>query len=539
MSKRLNIAQAQIKCRVGDIDGNCDKIVQTAQQAAQQQADLVIFPELTLCGYPAHDLLLRPSMQLRIERALQRLLTELPTDLYCVIGLPWYENQQCFNSCVVIHQAQVIARYHKQRLPAAPVFNEPNYFAAGQQSVLFDLQGTRCALLICEDLWHPEPIAHAKQAGAELILSLNASPYEIDKSTAREQQISQQATTHQLAIIYTNLVGGQDDFIFDGQSFVMDQQGQIMQRAPAFTQGLYLTQFAAQRPLPTNVTPLLDYHASVYQALVLGLQDYVQHNGFKGVLLGLSGGIDSAMVLAIAADALGADRVEAVMLPYHYTAQISQEDAAEQAKRMQVNYRSLAIAPMVESFLSTLEPVFAGLAKDTTEENLQARCRGTLLMAISNKTGYLLLTTSNKSETAVGYSTLYGDMAGGFALLKDVPKTLVYELARYRNSLGYVIPQRVIDRPPSAELSPDQKDSDSLPDYPILDEILRLYVEQDQSAEAIVEQGFEREVVYKILRLVDLNEYKRQQAAVGPRITRRSFGSDRNYPISNGWARGI
>jgi len=538
MPNLLRIAQAQIKCRVGDIEANVEKILHYAEQAAQQQADLVLFPELTLCGYPAQDLLLRPSMQLRIEAALNRLQAQLPKALYCVIGLPWLENTQRFNSAVVIYQGQIVHWYHKQQLPGAPVFAEPNYFSAGNSSSTFKVKGVDCALLICEDLWHPAPVKQAKAAGAEIILTLNASPFELDKQSQREQLLSALATQHQLSIYYTNLVGGQDDFIFDGQSIALNPQGQLTLRAPAFTEGLYLPEFNHQALPSQTITPLLPMLASAYQTLVLALQDYVQHNGFKGVLLGLSGGIDSAMVLAIAADALGADKVEAVMMPYHYTAQISQDDAAEQAKLMGVAYRSLAIAPMVESFLATLEPVFAGLPKDTTEENLQARCRGTLLMALSNKSGYLVLTTSNKSETAVGYSTLYGDMAGGFALLKDVPKTLVYELARYRNNLGYVIPERVIERAPSAELSPDQKDEDSLPPYPLLDEILRLYVEEDQSAQAIIQQGFAEEVVLRILRLVDLNEYKRQQAAVGPRITKRSFGADRHYPITNAWPRG-
>ena len=382
-------------------------------------------------------------------------------------------------------------------------------------------------------------------AKADMIVSLNASTFHLNKQAEREQMLSRHAQHADMPILYASQVGAQDDLIFDGGSCAINAQGNLRQRAPAFSEELCAVELqfthSDSHIERSSIAPLLSEEASVYQALMLSLRNYVEQNGFKGVLLGLSGGIDSALVLAIAADALGADKVQAVMMPYHYTAQISQDDAAEQARTMGVDYKTLAIAPMVEAFTQTLAPVFADMpatAHDTTEQNLQARCRGNLLMALSNKNGYLVLTTSNKSETAVGYSTLYGDMAGGFALLKDIPKLLVYRLARYRNSLNRVIPERVITRAPSAELSPDQKDEDNLPPYEILDEILRLYVEDDQSAQAIIARGFDPEVVMRILRLVDLNEYKRRQAALGPRISKRSFGSDRRYPITNHWQRG-
>ncbi|MFT0212581.1 NAD+ synthase [Pseudomonas sp. F1_0610] len=541
MPSQLHIALAQINLRVGDISGNVQRVLDAAQQAYQQQADLIVFPELTLCGYPAQDLLLRDSMQLRIENALQQLCQELP-DIQVILGLPWSQEGMRYNSCAHIHQGKVKHLYFKQFLPNYAVFDEQRYFAAGNTSCIIECKGIKLALSICEDIWHDSPMLQAKKQGAHALISINASPYNYGKQQEREMLVTRQAKQGSMPVIYLNLVGGQDELVFDGNSFACNADGNLAYRAPAFKETIEC--ISLQKTAETlainkhKIAAPLTKAASVYQALVLAIQDYVQYNGFKGVLLGLSGGIDSALVLALASDALGADKVEAVMMPYHYTAQISQDDAAEQANTLGVKYQVAPIAPMVEAFLQTLTPIFGAQPKGITEENLQARCRGSLLMAMSNKTGALVLTTSNKSETAVGYSTLYGDMAGGFAPLKDVPKTLVFELAKYRNTLGKCIPERVISRPPSAELSPDQKDEDSLPAYPVLDEILRLYVDDDHSANDIIARGFAPEIVMKVLRLVDINEYKRRQAAVGPRITKRSFSLDRRYPITNAWRRG-
>ncbi|MCC6075965.1 NAD+ synthase [Pseudomonas sp. GCM10022188] len=543
MSQVLRVAMAQLNLRVGDIRGNVERIIEAAGQARQRwQADVIVFPELSLCGYPPEDLLLRDSMQLRIEAALERLCREV-RGIRLLVGFPWEEGERRYNACALIDDGQLVARYHKQKLPNYQVFDEKRYFDAGSQSCVVPIAGVPVALTICEDVWHAEPTAAARAAGARLMLNLNASPFHRDKQRVREATLAERAREGGLPIVYVNQVGGQDELVFDGGSCVVAANGHVLQRAPAFAEGLFLAELHVDadlvQPQPADCAPLPTVEASVYQALVLGVRDYVQRNGFKGVVLGLSGGVDSALTLAVAVDALGADKVEAVMMSYRYTAQMSLEDAEAEARTLGVAYRVLPIEPMVEAFLATLAPVFAGLAPDTTEENLQARCRGTLLMAISNKKGYLVLTTGNKSEVAVGYCTLYGDMAGGFDVLKDVPKTLVYRLCEYRNGLGgEVIPQRVIDRPPSAELAPDQKDEDSLAPYPVLDEILRLYVEEDQSADAIIACGFAADTVRKILRLVDLNEYKRRQAAVGPRITQRGFGRDRRYPITSGWQLG-
>ncbi|WP_095067229.1 NAD+ synthase [Pseudomonas sp. Irchel 3A18] len=539
MDQRLRVVMAQLNIRVGDVHGNVEKIIEAVQTARDDLgAQVIVFPELTLCGYPPEDLLLRSSMQSRIEKALAR-VREAARGIVIVIGFPWVEDGARYNSCAVISEGEEVARYYKQRLPNYRVFDEKRYFESGSGPCVVNLFGIQVGITICEDIWFSEPLKQACDAGAQIMLTLNASPFHRGKQAEREALLAQRADECSIPMVYVNQVGGQDELVFDGNSFVVDGNGKVTQRAPAFEEGLYVTDFdctdSALVPVPGTVIELLSLEASVYQALVSGVTDYVQRNGFKGVVLGLSGGIDSALVLAVAVDALGAENVEAVMMPYHYTAQMSQDDAREEADILGVKYSVLPIAPMVEAFLATLAPMFEGLGKDTTEENLQARCRGTMLMAISNKKRYLVLTTGNKSEMAVGYATLYGDMAGGFDVLKDVPKTLVFKLCEYRNTQGYVIPQRVIDRPPSAELAPDQKDEDSLPPYPVLDEMLRLYVEQDLSADAIIEEGFDAEVVRKVIRLVDLNEYKRRQAAVGPRITERGFGRDRRYPITSGW----
>lgn len=539
---QLIIALAQLDTLVGDIPGNTQKIITFAQRAiAELRADVIIFPELTLTGYPPEDLLLRPSLDLRIESALGKIQAAL-LPITIVVGYPKRVQGQLLNMTGVIEAGTLITEYAKQCLPNYQVFDEKRYFTAGTEPCIFNLKGVPTALSICEDIWHPEPMAQAKAAGAKLMLNLNASPYHQGKQIEREEIVGQRAREGKMPVVYVNLVGGQDELVFDGGSFVMDAEGQTRCRAPAFTEGL----FAAHIDIiasgilvpPQTLTPISTKHQSVYQALVVGMRDYVNKNRFKGVVLGLSGGIDSALTLAMAVDALGAERVEAVMMPFRYTSELSKDDAAEQARRMGVRYSSISIEPMYEAFMAALSDEFVGTKRDTTEENLQARCRGVVLMAISNKNGLLVLTTGNKSEMAVGYSTLYGDMAGGFDALKDVPKTLVFALAKYRNTLGEVIPSTVISRPPSAELAPDQKDEDSLPPYDILDQILSHYVEQDLSAEAIIAHGFARDQVERVVRLVDINEYKRRQAPVGIRISQRGFGRDRRYPITSGWKMG-
>jgi NAD+ synthase (glutamine-hydrolysing) len=538
----LSLILAQINTLVGDIPGNTTKVLATARDAlAQGMVDAVIFPELTLTGYPPEDLLLRPSLELRIERALGELMAaNLPCAL--IVGYPRFRDGQLYNMAGVIANGQVVAEYAKQQLPNYQVFDEKRYFAAGDKPCVFDLKGVPTALGVCEDIWFAEPMQQAKAAGARLMISLNASPYHQRKQLEREAILAQRAREGSMPVVYTNLVGGQDELVFDGGSVVVDASGITRFRAPAFAEGSYAVALdvvsdAVQVPVQ-QCAPIPDNIAAVYEALVMGLRDYVNKNRFKGVVLGLSGGIDSALTLAMAVDALGSDRVEAVMMPFRYTSDLSKNDAADEAARLGVRYSSISIEPMYEAFMAALSDEFAGTKRDTTEENLQARCRGVLLMAISNKKGYLVLTTGNKSEMAVGYSTLYGDMAGGFDALKDVPKTLVFALSRYRNTISPVIPETVITRPPSAELAPDQKDEDSLPPYDILDRILELYVEQDYSAEAIISQGFAREQVERVVRLVDINEYKRRQAPVGIRISQRGFGRDRRYPITSGWKLG-
>lgn len=546
MATALRTVLAQLNIRVGDIDGNLQRVLDASVQAAHEhEADLIVFPELTLCGYNAQDLLLRESMQIRIKRALDRLCTGLPYKLHALIGYPWYEDGVRYNCCAHFHQGKIQAVYRKQHLPTDPTAFAQRYFTPGTEPLFIEINEIKIAVSIGIDVLQPEFIEQASAAKARMIVSLNASAFHRQKQVQREQMLSDNAERAEMPILYTSQVGAQDDLIFDGGSCAMDAQGNLRQRAPAFAEDLCLVELQFTRSdcyiERSVIIPLLSDEARIYQALVMSLRNYTEDNGFKGVLLGLSGGIDSALVLAIAVDALGADKVQAVMMPYHYTTQISQDDAEEQARTLGVDYKSIEIAPMVEAFTQTLDPVFARMpvpANDTTEQNLQARCRGNLLMALSNKNGYLVLTTSNKSEIAIGYSTLYGDMVGGFAPIKDVPKSFVYRLAHYRNSLKPVIPKRVISRAPSAELAPDQKDTDSLPPYDILDEILRLYVEEDLSALAITAKGFKEETVMQVLRLVDINEFKRRQTAIGPRISKRSFGSDRRYPVTNLWKRG-
>ena len=540
MSATLNIVMAQLNLVVGDIDGNTARVIEAAEQVRDQQgADMVVFPELTLTGYPPEDLLLRPSLRLRLDQAIARLQTVMGIDL--VIGAPLTGSKGLENQALVIRDGQVIARYTKQYLPNYQVFDEKRYFVAGNESCTFECKGVKVGLLVCEDLWFKEPVRQVKEAGAELVVSLHASPFHKDKPARRHEIIRERCSEAGLPVLYVNQVGGQDELVFDGGSFAMNANGQLAIGADFFSESLVNVSFdnSAQAFVKGKVAEIPDLCSRVYDALVTGVRDYVNKNGFKGIVLGLSGGIDSALTLAVATDALGKDRVQAVMMPYRYTSDMSLEDAAEEANILDVEYKVLPIEPMFDAFMNTLNGEFAGHGRDTTEENLQSRCRGVMLMAISNKKGYLVLTTGNKSEMAVGYATLYGDMAGGFDVLKDVPKSLVFKLSEYRNTRGYVIPQRVIDRPPSAELAPDQVDEDSLPPYDDLDTILAMYIEQDQSAEAIVAHGYDRDTVYRVLRLVDINEYKRRQAPVGVRITPRGFGRDRRYPITNGWKPGV
>ncbi|RLQ21423.1 NAD+ synthase [Seongchinamella sediminis] len=536
----LNILMAQINTLVGDFDGNTQRVLDTVARAVNRhERAVVVFPELTLSGYPPEDLLLRPSIALRVQQSLDRLCAELPASAWVVLGYPRRDGNALYNVAGVIHGNELVAEYRKHSLPNYEVFDEKRYFTAGSDPCVVDVDGVQVGLSICEDIWEIEPTADAAEAGAEILLNINSSPYHRGKRDERWKLVTERARQAAFPIVYVNQVGGQDELVFDGGSFAVTADGKVAAAAPGFEEGEYWLDYdGANESEPfSGLAPCEppDEIEAIWKALVLGVRDYVNKNRFKGVVLGLSGGVDSALTLAVAVDALGPERVEAVMMPFRYTSQMSVEDAAEQSETMGVSHKVISIEPIYEAFMASLAEEFAGTAADTTEENLQARCRGVLLMSISNKKGYLVLTTGNKSEMAVGYSTLYGDMAGGFDVLKDCPKTLVFDLCRYRNTLGPCIPQRVIDRPPSAELAPDQKDEDSLPPYEVLDQILEMYVERDMSAEAIIAAGMDRDQVQRVLRLVDVNEYKRRQAPIGVRITRRGFGRDRRYPITSGW----
>lgn len=554
----VTIGMAQANLLVGDIHGNTDRVLAAASDAVTQGYDVIVFPELTLTGYPPEDLLFRDSLQIRIDQALERIRdSRLP--IVIVIGLPWREEGQLFNALAVIDEGECVAVYRKQSLPNYEVFDEPRYFTPGFSPCVVDIHGIPVGFTICEDMWDGIPVEQVSQAGARLLININASPYHHGKGAERRALLSEKARLLQMPILYVNLVGGQDELVFDGQSLAVTASGDCCFEAPAFTEGLYPVRVelsprgeCSLRVHEGQESGCSDLSATApwsleeicYQALVLGLQDYVDKNGFRSAVLGLSGGIDSALTLAIAVDALGADRVEAIMMPFEHTTGLSVALAEEQAAGLGVGYRAIPIVGVYHEFMRALSDEFAGLPADVTEENLQARCRGVILMAISNKKGALVVTTGNKSEIAVGYSTLYGDMAGGFNVLKDAYKTLVYRLARYRNHLAALreeapaIPVGVIERAPSAELAPGQQDSDSLPPYDRLDRILSLYIEHDFSADAIEAQGYAREEVHRVLRLVDRNEYKRRQGPVGIRLTRKGFGRDRRYPITNGWEPG-
>jgi NAD+ synthase (glutamine-hydrolysing) len=528
----MKIAIAQLNAMVGDMHGNAQKIIAYAQEAHANGAQLLVTPELALCGYPPEDLLYRDDFMAANQRVLNAMCQHIPADLSLLVGHPHLHQGNLYNAASLIQRGQVQSTYHKQVLPNYSVFDEARYFVAGDTPFVFVLNDVHIGVLICADGWEQAPAMLAKQAGAELLISLNASPYHMEKLNTRYEIFAQRVHETGLAVIYTNMVGGQDELVFDGASFVLNQQGQVTHQLPAFVEHLSYVDISNHQPVATALTPPLSLEATVYHALTLGLADYVNKNGFPSVVLGLSGGIDSALTLAIAVDALGAERVKVVLMSSEFTSNISVDDAIDIAKRVGVHYSMIPIKTLFDTFRTALAPEFGDRPFDTTEENLQARIRGMLLMALSNKFGSIVLTTGNKSEMAVGYSTLYGDMAGGFSLLKDVPKTLVYKLAAYRNSLTEIIPERIITRAPSAELRPNQTDQDSLPSYEVLDAIMQAYVEEDMSRHAIMQLGYHQKDVMRVTQLIDRNEYKRRQAPVGVRITQKGFGKDRRYPIT-------
>ncbi|OYT88308.1 MAG: NAD+ synthase [Burkholderiales bacterium PBB6] len=556
----MPVALAQINATVGDLPGNARLIADAARAAHAQGARLVLAPELALTGYPPEDLLLRPAFMSACDDALKALAADLAAcdGLHVVVGHPtrWEHAAdvrskslslpQRFNSASVLAGGKVLATYHKRELPNYQVFDERRYFASGRDAghgpVVFEVDGLKFGLLICEDAWFEEPAQAACEAGAQVLCVLNASPFHVDKHGEREARMSRRAASLGVPVLYAHLVGGQDEVVFDGASFAVDAQGVVQARAASFEPDLLALSVTAGGAVHGVVQAIPEPEAQVWSALVLGVRDYLGKNGFPGAIIGLSGGVDSALVLAIAVDALGADKVRTVMMPSPYTADISWLDARDMAERLGVRHDEIGITPMFDAFKGALADQFAGLAEDTTEENIQARVRGTLLMALSNKTGDIVLTTGNKSEMATGYCTLYGDMAGGFAVIKDVAKTLVYRLCEWKNrqptvradgSIGPVIPERIITRPPSAELRPDQKDQDSLPAYEVLDAILSGYMEDDRSIEDLVAAGFARADVERVTRLIKINEYKRRQAPIGIRITHRAFGRDWRYPITS------
>lgn len=537
----IRVALAQLNLRVGDIQGNAERIIQAASRARDEmRADVIVYPELTLTSYPPEDLLLRPHLHELVRQALEK-IGNATSGIDLIIGYPRKENGKLFNSCSLIRNGKIHATYDKQHLPNYSVFDEKRYFTPGTTPRVIDIKGTPVALTICEDIWTPGIGKQAHEAGGRIIFNLNASPYHRDKTNERLNALKANISEGQIPVVYVNLVGGQDELVFDGGSIVMDARAEHCFRAPDFEEGVYRVDIDSNgstgtiaHDYPAHSRILLP-EENIYHALVLGVRDYANKNKFSGAVLGLSGGIDSALTAAIAVDALGNDNVEGVLMPSRYTLDMSNEDALFEANALGIKHHVIPIEKAFNAFNESLAELFAGCKADTTEENIQARCRGVILMAISNKTGKLLLTTGNKSEMSVGYATLYGDMAGGFAPLKDISKLLVYRLSEWRNSVSPVIPQRVIDRPPSAELAPDQKDSDSLPPYEILDPILEAYIEHDETPDQIIAKGFDGATVERIVTLVDRNEYKRRQAAPGVRITKRAFGRDRRYPITSGY----
>ena len=539
--QKLRCVLAQLNLVVGDVDGNTSRIVAAAVAARDQhRADVVLVPELAVSGYPPEDLLFHSGMRLQVGRSLERLKQEI-RGITLIAGYPEYAGNKIFNSAIVIRDGAVLANHRKACLPNYRVFDEKRYFTPGTEPTLVELNGIKAGVLVCEDVWDVQPTYLARQAGAQVLLVINASPYEVGKQAQREQEIVRARIAEAgIPLVFVNLIGGQDELVFDGNSFVMDAKGTVTMRAPAFTEGMYAVDLVmdssgAVKPVPGEIVPLQGEEESVYGALVQGTRDYVDKHRFPGAVLGLSGGVDSALTLVLAVDALGAHRVHSVSMPSRYTSQMSKDDAALQAQWLGVQHSEISIEGMFEATLAALKDEFAGRAPDTAEENIQARCRGVLLMGISNKTGRMLLTTGNKSEMSVGYATLYGDMAGGFAPIKDCSKLLVYRLCAWRNAQSRAIPARVIERPPSAELRHEQKDTDSLPPYEILDPILEAFIEEDLSVDQITARGFDRATVGRILDLVKRNEYKRRQAPPGVRVSRRAFGRDWRYPITSGY----
>ena len=538
MTDTLTIVIGQLNPTVGDVRGNCDKILAAIAQARNElKADIIAFPELMLTGYPPEDLLFRPDLHVQIQQALAT-IQDQAHGIDVLLGFPQKTEAGLFNAAGYFQHQQCLAIYHKQCLPNYGVFDEKRYFTRGEQTCTVDVKGHKIGLLICEDLWHPGPYEACAKAGAELVISINASPFDMSKVQQREAILQTRLQEQPLPIIYVHCIGGQDEVVFDGGSLAINRHGKICQHAGFYCEALHPVTVHMGNDLripEADVPAPLSTEESVYRALVLGVKDYLHKNGFKQALLGLSGGIDSALTLAIAVDAIGAENVEAISLPSRYTSDMSKDDAELMATDLNVKFNEISIEPVFSAFLHSLTDEFAGADVDITEENLQARVRGTLLMAVSNKFNKLVLTTGNKSEMAVGYSTLYGDMAGGFAVLKDVPKTLVYRLANYRNQLSPVIPQRIIDRAPTAELAHGQADQDTLPPYDILDAILERYVELDQDLLEICGAGFDKATVQQVINKVDRTEYKRRQAPPGIKITRRAFGRERRYPITSGF----
>jgi NAD+ synthase (glutamine-hydrolysing) len=552
----LKLCVAQLNFIVGDLDGNVKKIVDAANSAYAEGARLLLTPELSICGYAAEDLFLRPAFIEACNDAVKAVAVQTRglKGMAIVVGHPTGGDsrtrsvavQQRFNAASVLREGATIATYAKRELPNYQVFDERRYFTPGSGVCVFEAgEGTdavKVGLLICEDAWFEEPAQLAQQAGAQLLAVINASPFHVGKGYEREAMMAKRCQSTGLPLVYAHLVGGQDEVVFEGHSFALQADGSVAGRAPSFKENMFLALVEHAYPaikIIAAIEPERTPDADLWDALVLGVRDYIGKNGFPGVLLGLSGGIDSALVLAIAVDALGADKVRAIMMPSPYTADISWIDARDMAHRLGVRYDEISIVPEFEAFKASLAGEFAGRAEDTTEENIQARIRGTLLMALSNKFGSIVLTTGNKSEMATGYCTLYGDMAGGFAVIKDLAKTQVFKICRWRNDNdpygtgSSPIPERIITRPPSAELRPDQKDQDSLPPYEVLDAIVERYMENDQSIASIIEAGFNRADVERVTRLIKINEYKRRQAPIGIRVTHRSFGKDWRYPITS------
>jgi NAD+ synthase (glutamine-hydrolysing) len=538
MQKNIRVVIAQLNLIAGDIQGNLKKHLHAVNTARDELAgDMIVFPELSLTGYPPEDLLLRESFISDAHAALMQFCHEAK-GIHCVVGHPHASAGQVFNSCSLIHAGKILGRYDKQRLPNYGVFDECRYFTPGTHTCVLPVHHLPIGLIICEDLWRLGPAHATVTQGARIIIIPNASPFESDKHEQRLSVLAKRAVQDEVPIVYVNQVCGQDELIFDGGSMVVDAQGQIAHFAGFFEENLLPVDFSIHDNfITTTPTPFIvpKIEDRIYQALVLGLRDYIEKNNFPGAIVGLSGGIDSALTLTIAVDAIGKDKVRAIMMPSRYTADMSNEDAAALAENLGVETETISIEPVYKNFLESLAPSFAGKKTDITEENIQARCRAIILMALSNKYGHIVLTTGNRSEIAVGYCTLYGDMAGGYAPLKDVPKTLVYQLANYRNQISAVIPQRTIERPPTAELAPDQKDEDSLPPYSILDRILECYLNECLGIEEIIARGFDRNTVIRIAGLIRRSEYKRKQSALGPRINHKSFGKDWRYPVTNGF----